>query len=60
MPYLKCPNCGLLAHVIATNHTALIHCPRCRALQQNIQLTPLEDRRRHLSGSPEQQLKPAR
>ena len=41
MPYLKCPDCDQLAHV-ATNYEAAIHCPRCRALHQDVQLLPLD------------------
>jgi uncharacterized paraquat-inducible protein A len=43
MPYLRCPSCGLLAHLTATDETAAIHCPRCRAIQQDIRLEPLEE-----------------
>jgi hypothetical protein len=41
MAYLKCPGCDQLAHV-ATSYTAVIHCPRCRALHQDVQLVPLD------------------
>jgi hypothetical protein len=59
MPYLRCHNCGLLAHVIASDDTTVIHCPRCRALHQQIQLTPLEESLRHPSAS-SQEPKPSR
>jgi hypothetical protein len=49
MPYLRCPNCGLLAHVVATADTPPIHCPRCRAIHHETRLTPLEDSLRDLS-----------
>jgi uncharacterized paraquat-inducible protein A len=61
MPYLRCPSCGLLAHVTATDDTTVIHCPRCRAAQQHSRLGPLEDSLQKLSAPPEQQHpKPAR
>jgi phage FluMu protein Com len=56
MPYLRCPTCGLLAH--ATENSAVIHCPRCRAAQKQIQLTPVEESLSHLSAAPEQQIEP--
>jgi uncharacterized paraquat-inducible protein A len=43
MPYLRCPNCGLLAHVIPAAHAHVLNCPRCRAHEQEIPLAPLED-----------------
>jgi phage FluMu protein Com len=52
MPYLRCPNCGLLAHTRATADTAVIHCPRCRAIQRQIQLAPLEESLEHVSAPP--------
>jgi uncharacterized paraquat-inducible protein A len=61
MPYLRCPNCGLLAHVVATGHTAVTHCPRCRARQQQQhRLTPVEESLEHLSAPHEPRLKPSR
>jgi uncharacterized paraquat-inducible protein A len=59
MPYLRCPNCGLLAHVIATAHADVLNCPRCRAHEQEIRLTPLEESLRHRSSPPEGHPKPA-
>jgi hypothetical protein len=48
MPYLRCPNCGLLAH-IATGGGAAIECSRCRAgLGKDVRLLPLEESLRHL------------
>ena len=41
MAYLKCPGCDQLAHV-ATSYTAVIHCPRCRALHHDVALVPLD------------------
>jgi uncharacterized paraquat-inducible protein A len=60
MPYLRCSNCGLLAHVIEGDHTGMIHCPRCRAHEKQIQLAPLEESLRLSAGAPEQQPKPVR
>lgn len=57
MPYLRCPTCGLLTH--ATDVTAVIHCPRCRAAQKQSLLSPLEESLGHLSAAPEQPPKPA-
>ena len=59
MPYLRCPTCGLLAHVSAIDHTTVIHCPRCRAAQQQSRLSPVEESLEHVSPEPERQLKPA-
>jgi phage FluMu protein Com len=42
VPYFRCPGCGLLAHV-ATEDSAAINCPRCRALQHQVQLLPVEE-----------------
>jgi phage FluMu protein Com len=42
MPYVRCPGCGLLAHVLVTDHPA-IHCPRCRTDERHIVLEPLEE-----------------
>jgi uncharacterized paraquat-inducible protein A len=53
MPYLRCPNCGLLAHVIADAHSHVLNCPRCRAGEQEFRLAPLEDSLRHPSPPPE-------
>jgi hypothetical protein len=36
----------------------VIHCPRCRAAQKQIQLTPVEESLSHLSAAPEQQIEP--
>jgi phage FluMu protein Com len=52
MPYLRCPSCGLLAHIGAPADTAVIHCPRCRAIQKQIQLAPLEESLEHVSVAP--------
>jgi|Tabmets5t2r1_1033131.scaffolds.fasta_scaffold04211_6 hypothetical protein len=41
MPYLRCPGCGLLAHVHEIDQAA-IHCPRCRTDEQSNVLQPLE------------------
>ena len=41
MAYLKCPGCDQMAHV-ATSYSAVIHCPRCRALHHDVQLGPLD------------------
>ena len=41
MPYLRCPNCGQLAH-IASEGPAAIGCPRCRALHKDVELLPVE------------------
>jgi hypothetical protein len=38
----------------ATSDTPAIHCPRCRALQNQIQLAPLEESLEHLSAPLEQ------
>jgi uncharacterized paraquat-inducible protein A len=54
MPYLRCPNCGLLAHVTTTDQTPVVHCPRCRALQHQKQLEPLEQSLQTLTPAPEQ------
>jgi uncharacterized paraquat-inducible protein A len=54
MPYLRCPNCGLLAHVIPTAHSDELHCPRCRAHEQEVGLTPVEESLRLLSPPPEE------
>jgi phage FluMu protein Com len=35
MPYLRCPSCGLLAHAVAA---VAVSCPRCRALQRQVEL----------------------
>jgi len=37
MPYLRCPSCGLLAHAVAA---MAVTCPRCRALQRQVDLQP--------------------
>jgi uncharacterized paraquat-inducible protein A len=60
MPYLRCPTCSLLAHVVETDHSPVIHCPRCRALHQEVRLAPLEESLRHLSPPPEQPSRPGR
>jgi uncharacterized paraquat-inducible protein A len=52
MPYLRCPNCGLLAHVLAADPSTVVHCPRCRALPRQIELAPLEESLRSLSATP--------
>jgi uncharacterized paraquat-inducible protein A len=52
MPYLRCPNCGLLAHVITTAHAGALGCPRCRSHDREIRLTPLEESLRSLSPRP--------
>jgi Zn-finger nucleic acid-binding protein len=54
MPYLRCPSCGLLAHVLVNDDTAVIHCPRCRAVQQDIRLEPLEKSLRQVGGGADQ------
>jgi phage FluMu protein Com len=51
MPYLKCPSCSQLAHV-STDHVAAIHCPRCRALQKDVRLLPLDEAADAEAGSP--------
>jgi len=60
MPYFRCPNCALLAHVPGHDPTA-IACPRCRALSREEQLRPVEESLRdarslpaRLGGSPPQ------
>jgi uncharacterized paraquat-inducible protein A len=58
MPYLRCPSCGLLAHLTATDETAAIHCPRCRAIQQDIQLEPLEESLGHVETASDGHLTP--
>jgi phage FluMu protein Com len=60
MPYLRCPNCGLLAHLIAGAHNAELHCPRCRAIQQQIGMVVVEESPRYLSTAPERETRPAR
>ena len=51
MPYVRCPSCGLLAHM-ATDGSAPVNCPRCRALQQDVQLLPVEESLRLAQDSP--------
>jgi uncharacterized paraquat-inducible protein A len=53
MPYLRCPTCGLLAHVTAIDHATVIHCPRCRGAQRHSRLSPLEEPVEDLSAAPE-------
>jgi phage FluMu protein Com len=60
MPYLRCPRCGLLAHVLATAHTEEVHCPRCCAHEQQIRLTPLEESLRHIYTPPREHPEAAR
>jgi uncharacterized paraquat-inducible protein A len=60
MPYLRCSNCGLLAHVIPADHIAVAHCPRCRTREKQVPLATLEDSLRFPLGSPEQEPKPSR
>jgi Zn-finger nucleic acid-binding protein len=52
MPYLRCPNCGLLAHMMATAEADVVHCPRCRGGEEEFQLAPLEESLRHVSAPP--------
>jgi uncharacterized paraquat-inducible protein A len=59
MPDLRCPDCGLLAHLVATDAPAAIHCPRCRALAREVQLAPLEDPLQRPNNSLGQRLKSA-
>jgi hypothetical protein len=33
MPYFRCPDCGLLAHIVWRGPAA-VHCSRCRARQR--------------------------
>jgi hypothetical protein len=43
MPYMRCPSCGLLAHV-TRNGSADMECARCRsALDKHVQMLPLEE-----------------
>jgi phage FluMu protein Com len=42
VPYYRCPSCGMLAH-IAGDGAAPITCPRCRAIQKEVQLLPVEE-----------------
>jgi phage FluMu protein Com len=58
MPYFRCPSCGLLAHVNG-DHTAAIHCARCRALQKDVRLLPLEQSLKQIDRPPERPYKPA-
>jgi uncharacterized paraquat-inducible protein A len=60
MPYLRCPSCDLLAHVIAPDDTTVIHCPRCRAAERQTGLGPLEESVQEMSAPPGQDPKPAR
>jgi uncharacterized paraquat-inducible protein A len=53
MPYLRCPSCGLLAHVLVIDQMVAIHCPRCRAVQKESRLEPLEQSLGAFSQSPE-------
>jgi hypothetical protein len=41
MPYLRCPNCALLAHLPSLDPTA-IACPRCHGLSTEQQRQPVE------------------
>jgi len=58
MPYLSCPHCGMLAHV-ATDRGVVIQCPRCRALQREVRLVPLEQIAAEVASPLERQPKPA-
>jgi phage FluMu protein Com len=51
MPYFRCPGCGMLAHM-ATEDSASITCPRCRALHQDVQLQPVEESLRMVDEPP--------
>ena len=46
MHNLTCPSCGLRAQA-ATDYAEIVECPRCLALQQRVELEPLEQSRRH-------------
>jgi phage FluMu protein Com len=51
MPYMRCPSCGLLAHV-TRDGSAEIECARCRsALEKQVQMLPLEESLGQLDGS---------
>jgi hypothetical protein len=50
MPYMRCPSCGLLAHV-TRDGAADIDCARCRsALEKQVQMLPLEESLSHVDG----------
>jgi phage FluMu protein Com len=42
MPYMRCPGCGLLAHM-GTDGSPPVYCPRCKALQHEVRLRPVEE-----------------
>jgi hypothetical protein len=49
MPYLRCPSCGLLAHVPGEEP---VQCSRCRSFGRHALLLPLEESLAHIDISP--------